>query len=223
MVLRNRDGGIPGQSGKASQARQVELDEADDSDQLSFADAIGNIRHLSHPGDDRSEEQRQESVSEQLGIKDSEYVIPVEPFDTPHFIAVIACIGIPSMMFVGSFLADGARAFLNPRMLLLIPVIVLFWLVVKWTDGLGSVDVEDIERTYPDIIVIDGNDESDDPKRPVKLNIRTKDDSTASFTMVTRQDWESNLASRRRQGVLVVKNGKAAVMVEDVSPDAMAD
>lgn len=204
------------------QARQAELDKADDSDQLSFADAIGNIRHLSHPDEVQGGgDQQWESVSEQLGIKDGEYVVPVEPFDTPHFIAVIACIGIPSMMFIGSFLADGFRAFLNIRMLLLIPVIGLFYLIVKWTDGLGRVDVKDIERAYPDIIVIDGNDEGDEPKRPATLNIRVRDDSTASFTMVTRQDWESDLASRRRQGVLVVKNGKAAVMVEDVSQDAM--
>lgn len=222
------------QAKKKQHAQHAELKKVDDSNQLSFSDAISNIQHLSNKSntgssstvdsnsttsEDNTEQQKNESVSEQLGIKDSEYIIPVEPFEIPHFIAIILSIAIPSVMFIGSFVADGWKALVNFRMLLLIPIIIIFYLAVKWTKDLGRVDVKDIERAYPDIVIVDGTDESDDPKRPSTLNIRTSDDSTASFTMVTRQDWESNMPFRRRQGVLVVKNGKAAVMVEDTSID----
>ena len=212
---------------KKQHAQQAELNKVDDSNQLSFSDAISNIQHLSNNNNagsasnanENTEQQKTESVSEQLGIKDSEYIIPVEPFEIPHFIAIIASIAIPAMMFIGSIIADGWRAFTNPRMILIIPVIIIFYLAVKWTKDLGMVDVKDIENAYPDIVIVDDTDDSDDPSRPSTLKIRTNDDSTASFTMVTRQDWESNMPFRRRQGVLVVKNGKAAVMVEDTSLD----
>lgn len=212
---------------KKQYAQHAELNKVDDSNQLSFSDAISNIQHLSNnnnagsalKANENTEQQKTESVSEQLGIKDSEYIIPVEPFEIPHFIAIIASIAIPAMMFIGSIIADGWRAFTNSRMLLIIPVIIIFYLAVKWTKDLGMVDVKDIERAYPDIVIVDDTDDSDDPSRPSTLKIRTNDDSTASFTMVTRQDWESNMPFRRRQGVLVVKNGKAAVMVEDTSLD----
>lgn len=212
---------------KKQHAQHAELNKVDDSNQLSFSDAISNIQHLSNnnnagsalKANENTEQQKNESVSEQLGIKDSEYIIPVEPFEIPHFIAIIASIAIPAMMFIGSIIADGWRAFTNSRMLLIIPVIIIFYLAVKWTKDLGMVDVKDIERAYPDIVIVDDTDDSDDPSRPSTLKIRTNDDSTASFTMVTRQDWESNMPFRRRQGVLVVKNGKAAVMVEDTSLD----
>lgn len=212
---------------KKQHAQHAELNKVDDSNQLSFSDAISNIQHLSNnnnagsalKANENTEQQKNESVSEQLGIKDSEYIIPVEPFEIPHFIAIIASIAIPAMMFIGSIIADGWRAFTNSRMLLIIPVIIIFYLAVKWTKDLGMVDVKDIENAYPDIVIVDDTDDSDDPSRPSTLKIRTNDDSTASFTMVTRQDWESNMPFRRRQGVLVVKNGKAAVMVEDTSLD----
>lgn len=213
---------------KKQHAQHAELNKVDDSNQLSFSDAISNIQHLSNnnnagsalkANENTEQQQKTESVSEQLGIKDSEYIIPVEPFEIPHFIAIIASIAIPAMMFIGSIIADGWRAFTNARMLLIIPVIIIFYLAVKWTKDLGMVDVKDIENAYPDIVIVDDTDDSDDPSRPSTLKIRTNDDSTASFTMVTRQDWESNMPFRRRQGVLVVKNGKAAVMVEDTSPD----
>lgn len=212
---------------KKQHAQHAELNKVDDSNQLSFSDAISNIQHLSNnrtesdskANENTEQQQKTESVSEQLGIKDSEYIIPVEPFEIPHFIAIIASIAIPAMMFIGSIIADGWRAFTNARMLLIIPVIIIFYLAVKWTKDLGMVDVKDIENAYPDIVIVDDTDDSDDPSRPSTLKIRTNDDSTASFTMVTRQDWESNMPFRRRQGVLVVKNGKAAVMVEDTSLD----
>ena len=213
---------------KKQHAQHAELNKVDDSNQLSFSDAISNIQHLSNnnnagsslkANENTEQQQKTESVSEQLGIKDSEYIIPVEPFEIPHFIAIIASIAIPAMMFIGSIIADGWRAFTNARMLLIIPVIIIFYLAVKWTKDLGMVDVKNIENAYPDIVIVDDTDESDDPSRPSTLKIRTNDDSTASFTMVTRQDWESNMPFRRRQGVLVVKNGKAAVMVEDTSLD----
>lgn len=212
---------------KKQHAQHAELNKVDDSNQLSFSDAISNIQHLSNnnnagaalKANENTEQQKTESVSEQLGIKDSEYIIPVEPFEIPHFIAIIASIAIPAMMFIGSIIADGWRAFTNARMLLIIPVIIIFYLAVKWTKDIGMVDVKDIENAYPDIVIVDDTDDSDDPSRPSTLKIRTNDDSTASFTMVTRQDWESNMPFRRRQGVLVVKNGKAAVMVEDTSLD----
>lgn len=213
---------------KKQHAQHAELNKVDDSNQLSFSDAISNIQHLSNnnntgsalkANENTEQQQKTESVSEQLGIKDSEYIIPVEPFEIPHFIAIIASIAIPAMMFISSIIADGWRAFTNSRMLLIIPVIIIFYLAVKWTKDLGMVDVKDIENAYPDIVIVDDTDDSDDPSRPSTLKIRTNDDSTASFTMVTRQDWESNMPFRRRQGVLVVKNGKAAVMVEDTSLD----
>lgn len=188
------------------------------SNNMSFADAISKIEHYNKQQAENEAENDKENaipISEQLGIKDDAYTIPVEKNDVPHLIATIACIAVPLIMLIGAFLASGLKAFLNWRLILIIPTVAILYFLVRATNGLGRVDVKDIEREYPDLVIVDDTDDSDDPQRPKFIQIRTYDEANANFTVVMRNDWENNMTNRRLEGILVVKNGKAAVMIEN--------
>lgn len=183
---------------------------------ISLSDAISNIE--SYNSKSAAEEKAagvDEPISQQLGIKDDDYTVPVEDNGLPHVLAIIAMIGVPAMMIIGSFIADGLKALINWRMLLVIPTIAILYVIVRATKSLGRVYSKDIEKEYPELVVIDGTDDSDDPKRPQSITVRTDDEANATFTVVLREDWDNDMAmTRRHQAILVVKDKKAAVMVE---------
>ena len=181
------------------------------SNNLSLADALTNIKHHDVNASNGDNANKEPSLSSKLDIPDSAYNIPVEENSIPHLIAVIAMIILPLIMIVGSFIADGLKAFINPRMLFIIPVVIILWFAAKWTDDMGHIDVTEVEKLYPDIVIIN-SEESNDPSRPKYINIRMSDDSTSDFTVVMKDDWEANMAFRRQTASFIMKNGKAAII-----------
>lgn len=181
------------------------------SNNLSLADALTNIKHHDVNASNGDNANKEPSLSSKLDIPDSAYNIPVEENSIPHLIAVIAMITLPLIMIVGSFIADGLKAFINPRMLFIIPVVIILWFAAKWTDDMGHIDVTEVEKLYPDIVIIN-SEEGNDPSRPKYINIRMSDDSTSDFTVVMKDDWEANMAFRRQTASFIMKNGKAAII-----------
>lgn len=181
------------------------------SNNLSLADALTNIKHHDVNASNGDNANKEPSLSSKLDIPDSAYNIPVEENSIPHLIAVIAMIILPLIMIVGSFIADGLKAFVNPRMLFIIPVVIILWFAAKWTDDMGRIDVTEVEKLYPDIVIINP-EEGNGPSRPKYINIRMSDDSTSDFTVVMKDDWEANMAFRRQTASFIMKNGKAAII-----------
>lgn len=145
----------------------------------------------------------------------TDYILPVDTSNILHMVAGLALVAVPLSMIGGAFLKQGLHMFLNWRVLLVVPIIAALYGFFIWTKGLGKVSVADIEEAYPNFVVIEGEDDAPEPRRPSSISVRTKDGSTAPITVVLLGDWENGRTKIRLHGIIVVKDTKAAVLLSD--------
>lgn len=165
------------------------------------------------------EEKNGEAESETFD--DADYNIPIENKGFAHTIAIAVSVILPITMIVSLILQSGFMGLLNFRVLIIIPIIAILYFIVKYTDDFGSVSVENIEKQYDNIIIIEpvGISSKDDIKRPKRIGIHTSDGTIVPFTFITRYAYDNNYTLGKHNGILTVKDGKAAVLVEDTNDD----
>lgn len=165
------------------------------------------------------EEKNGEAESETFD--DADYNIPIENKGFAHTIAIAVSVILPITMIVSLILQSGFMGLLNFRVLIIIPIIAILYFIVKYTDDFGSVSVENIEKQYDNIIIIEpvGISSKDDIKRPKRIGVHTSDGTIVPFTFITRYAYENNYTLGKHNGILTVKDGKAAVLVEDTNDD----
>ena len=150
---------------------------------------------------------------------DADYNIPIENKGFAHSIAIAALVILPITMIVSLILQSAFMGLLNFRVLIIIPIIAILYFIVKYTNGLGCVSVENIEKKYDNIIIIEPVEISsrDDIKRPKRIGVRTGDGTIVPFTFITRYAYDNNYTLGKHNGIITVKDGKAAVLVEDTN------
>lgn len=164
------------------------------------------------------EEKNDEAESDRT-FDDADYNIPIENKGFAHAIAIAASVILPITMIVSLILQSGFMGLLNFRVFIIIPIIAILYFIVKYTDDLGSVSVENIEKKYDNIIIIEPVEISskDDIKRPKRIGVHTSDGTIVPFTFITRYAYDNNYTLGKYNGIITVKDGKAAVLVEDTN------
>lgn len=155
-------------------------------------------------------------IEEQLGITDKDYDVPIQNQGYAHTIALVVAVILPIIMVVSLILQSGFKGLFNIRFLLIVPIIAILYFIVRYTNNLASISVSDIEKRYDNIIVIEPQRiNNGEPSRPKTIGLHVADGTTVPFTFVTRVDYEKHNTTFQHNGIIVLKDNKAAIMIED--------
>lgn len=183
-----------------------------DSNGVSLEDKLEAIKNNGVVKNQKQPKKHVKTVLDDLNIDDNCFTIPVESFNTPHYIILLINVIVPIIMFSTLVSAEGVKGIMSGNFLVIIVFLAIFTLCSMGTKNMCRIRVDEIEKSVNnDIIILD--DKNDD-KRPMFLTVfHAKDGAYVSFNYVTRMDWDSNIMARKK-GAAIIKDNKAAFIHE---------